>query len=208
MEQIWPSNTSTFGAHQPPRRVSPKWLFGFRTRGRFGARGLPGPAQGLTPPSEQVAEVCRWRAPQPGRALPGPAGGADRSPARNRLEPKPPCPPAPSRGGDLAQNGARPRAHPAVNKIRDLVFEALTEVTAGGSSAANQLVGCRRVCPGFDAQLLCQQKTRPLRALDSTSWLLPKALTRPWSLESEARGLPSSQIGAGIMRHTCADFGA
>jgi hypothetical protein len=59
--------------------------------------------------------------------------------ARNRLEPKPPWLPAAPFRGDLALNGAHPRAHPrahpAVSKHQDLVFGALTEVTAGGSSA-------------------------------------------------------------------------
>ena len=78
------------------------------------------------------------------QALPGPAGAAGQNPAMNRLEPKPTLGPQPLPGfrGDLAQNGAHPWAHPAVDKNQHLVFGALTEVTAGGwIECPNQLVG-------------------------------------------------------------------
>ena len=61
-----------------------------------------------------------------------------------------PLGPSPFRG-DLTQNGAHPWAYPAVDQNQDLVFGALTEVTAGGLSApiswwdgANRQVAPRR----------------------------------------------------------------
>jgi hypothetical protein len=74
--------------------------------------------------------------PPPGAAPPPPpppAGAADRNPARNRLGPKPTWPPAPS-GETWPRTARTPGPTPRSTKIRDLVFEALTEVTAGGSS--------------------------------------------------------------------------
>jgi hypothetical protein len=75
-----------------------------------------------------VASALDTLHPAPAGALP--IGTPPGTPTRTQAS----LDPSPFRG-DLTLNGAHPRAHPAVSKNQDLVFGALAEVTAGGSSA-------------------------------------------------------------------------
>jgi hypothetical protein len=104
-------------------------VFVTRVQSRKLARAIP--HSGSAPAFE--ATFCPPRAALH-RASPHPAGAAGRNPARNRLEPKPTWPPALS-GETWPRTQLTPGPTPPWTKIRDIVFGALTEVTAGGSSA-------------------------------------------------------------------------
>jgi hypothetical protein len=78
----------------------------------------------------------------PPRAPPAPAGAAGPNPARNRLEPRPPCIPAPF-GETWPRTGRTPHpwAHPAVNKNQGPRVRGAYRGDCGWIECPNQLVG-------------------------------------------------------------------